>query len=178
MKLFVTTLSLLCGALAAGPVSAQDFFYIPPGGDFGYQYGIDLGDGVGYGYSFGYGYQGKTPADAIAAANADLHQAQQNQAQQNQLHPPVYEMSDEIPYFAPKAKKAPAKQTVVNLKKKNGVKVPPAKAVAQKPIVEKKATKPANPKPQDLPPAPDQPEKLKDKQPIEKTERPADANKK
>lgn len=50
MRLFAFALCLVGSVLASREVTAQDFWYVPPGYGYGYTYGLDFGGGVGYGY--------------------------------------------------------------------------------------------------------------------------------
>ena len=74
--------SLICCLSTYHEATAQGFWYVPPGADLSYRYGIDLGNGFGFGYGFGYGYGSiETPYAAAASAAGDLLQYQsQNDA--------------------------------------------------------------------------------------------------
>jgi|GEM_PF-3314471 len=87
MRRTTVFLSLIWCAVAYQEAHAQGFWYAPPGADFSYRYGIDVGNGLGFGYSFGYGYgNAATPEIAVANAAADLARFQgQSYWMQSQL---------------------------------------------------------------------------------------------
>lgn len=55
MKRLALGLSLVLSVVLYRDTHAQDFWYTPPGLDYGYYYGINLGSGVGFGYGAGIG---------------------------------------------------------------------------------------------------------------------------
>lgn len=82
----ISVLMSLIGALFAyHKADAQGFWYVPPGSDLSFRYGLDLGNGLGFGYGFGVGYGSfESPQAAIATAVADLEQLQ------NQTNATIY----------------------------------------------------------------------------------------
>lgn len=73
MKRVLLVMSLVWCAVSYQEAHAQGFWYVAPGSDFNYRYGIDAGNGLGLGYIFGYGYgNAATPEIALSNAAVDL----------------------------------------------------------------------------------------------------------
>ena len=56
MRKMTLGLVLIWTASITQQTFGQDFWYVPPGLDFGYRAGIDLGNGAGFGYGIGVGF--------------------------------------------------------------------------------------------------------------------------
>lgn len=66
MRQSVLAVGLIFCVLTNQDVLAQDFWYVPPAYDYGYYYGIDLGNGVCYGYGVRIGIP--LPFEALTAS--------------------------------------------------------------------------------------------------------------
>lgn len=55
MRQLTLAIIMISTMFASREVTAQSFWYTPPGYDYGYYYGLDLGSGVGFGYGAGVG---------------------------------------------------------------------------------------------------------------------------
>jgi hypothetical protein len=60
MKRIASVIFLVGLTFGVRELAAQEFWYVPPGLDYGYRSGIDLGYGVGFGYGIGVGFKGNS----------------------------------------------------------------------------------------------------------------------
>jgi hypothetical protein len=110
MKLSVLGLGLVLCAVTNQDVLAQDFWYVPPAYDYGYYYGIDLGNGVRYGVGIGI----PLPFEALTESMTAEVQGAQGLCCDEMMSPPISAVDPAI------AKLVPVKPKPTGLKAKKG----------------------------------------------------------
>ena len=118
----IAFVALVCCVLTCRQAVAQNFFYGPPGFEYGDYYGIGLGNGIGFGYGIGVGVS----PNLLNSSITDTYV------------PPFQELCESNPSFItrgvgtsstnPVMQNVPKQKTKVTTTKKNATKVTPTKA--------------------------------------------------